>query len=356
MREKFVYILLIALTFVSCEEYYTPELDSAQSMLVVESHMTNDPTQNFVRLTMTQPFYSGVADKVTGAKVEFISVGAETTRGIESSQGYYTFSQIPVPGKKYLLRITHQKDLYESDVVIMPPLPSIDSLYTHHKVEKIYRASSYGPPFLEEIPGREICINAPVTQKLEYYRFNWQAVLQWLYPPPQTDPLFIPPIWYGWVSVYNNGPFNLAGSKEFRVSDKVLNHPILSLPYNCEAYLDSSALIPAGWILIIDQYGITKDSYNFHEKLNKQFSAEGSLFDPMLTQVYGNMVCRTNPEKKVLGFFDLNSYRQHRYYLYLGNGDERLVIQRRINRYPDIPPGGYKDDGTFPEFWENKYL
>jgi hypothetical protein len=55
-----------------------------------------------------------------------------------------------------------------------------------------------------------------------------------------------------------------------------------------------------------------------------------------------------------LGFFDLNSYRQYRYFLFFGYDEKTKVIQRRLNRYPDIPGNG-EQQGIIPEFWENAY-
>lgn len=352
MRLEYYYIAILALLLCSCEEYYKPDLDVVPGLLVVESHLTNDPNQNFVKLTKALEFYSTKQEeKVSGAKVELVEINGGTTKGIESSTGYFTFPKIPVSGKKYILRITYIKDIFESDPVIMPPIPAIDTLYTIHKIEKSYRTDAFGGPALVETPGRDICIDAPISSTLEYYRFNWRAVIQWRYdfPPPPEVP---PPPYFGWISYLQKGQFNIAGPKPFSISDKVKNHPVLFLGYDSRAYLDSVTQIPKGWIVIIDQYGISKESYDFHEKLNKQLSAEGTLFDPVLTQVYGNIHCRTNPKIMAVGFFDLNSHRQYRYFLDIGYNEKSKTVQRRLNRHLIIPDNGYLR-GITPAFWEN---
>lgn len=342
--------------FVSCEDYYKPDLEVVPGLLVVESHLTNDPNQNFVKLSLTRGFYStGPVENIAGARVDLLETGGQTMKGIESGSGYFTFPRTPVSGKRYQLRISYQRDVFESEYVVMPPLPSIDSLYTMHKIEKTYRTDAYGAPTQVETPGREIDIDAPITPQLKYYRFNWRAIIEWVYNPPAPAFGPPPPPVFGWLSRYDKGIFNLAGPKEFSISDKVRTHPVLSLAYDSRIYLDSATQIPVGWIVIVDQYGITKNSFDFHNKLNKQFTAEGSLFDPILTQVYGNIRCTTDPSKIALGFFDLNSYRQYRYFLNLGSGDDKFVIQRRLNEYFIIPDEGFTDDGTLPVFWENNY-
>lgn len=135
MRKKIIYLALFAALCISCEEYYNPEMESVPGMMVVESNLTNDPHQNYVRLSMTQDFYStSQEEKITGAKVELIQIYGETMTAIEQSSGYYTFSGTPVPGRNYMLRITYQEDIYESATVTMPPIPAIDTLYTLHKI------------------------------------------------------------------------------------------------------------------------------------------------------------------------------------------------------------------------------
>lgn len=354
MRTKLIYLALTVMLFTSCEEYYKPDLDVVPELLVVDSHVTNDPKQNFVRLSKTRSFYSTSEEgKIIDAKVELIDTSGETTKGNEVTSGYFTFSKLPIPGRKYFIRITHGKDIYESAQVYMPPLPAIDTLYTKHKIEKTYRTDAFGVPEQLELSGREIYIDAPTNPQLKYYRFSWRAVLQWIYSPTEYSEI-PPPSVYGWKSFYDNDVFNIAGPKEFSTSDKVQQHPILWRAYNNKEYLDSLTQTGNGWILIIDQYGISKASYDFHEKLNRQLAAEGSLFDPLLTQIYGNIKCVSNPSKIALGFFDLNSYRQHRYFLGLGYSEKSVVTQRRLNQYPDIPDNGYQTENP-PPFWINYY-
>ena len=353
MRKEITYLALFLALFTSCEEYYKPDLDVVPSTLVVESQLTNNPAKNFVKLSMTQDFYNTTANQdVVGAEVELVQVGGPVQNGIDGGAGYFTFPSSPIPGKKYFLRVKNQKDIYESETILMPPVPQIDTLYTVHNIEKSYRTDAFGSPQLVETPGRKIYIDAPITSALEYYRFDPRAVLQWVYSPPAPPFMPPPPPWYGWKSIYDRGTFNIAGPKEFSSSDKVTKHPIVSLAYDTQLYLDSTSQVGAGWVLILDEYGTTKSSYDFHEKLNKQLSADGSLFDPVLTQVYGNIKCTSDPTKIVLGFFELNSYRQYRYFLNLGVDEGSQAVQRRLNRYPDIPYEGHLI-GERPSFWES---
>ncbi len=352
MRKKLIHMIFFVLFLTSCEEYYKPSMDVVSAILVVDAHISNDSQQSFVKLTMTSDYYNHTqTDSVISANVKLIEGANFTIEGYEKSKGYFIFAESPVFGERYRIRITYKDDIYESNSVVMPPLPTIDSIYSKDILMKSFRTDAYGVPATIETRGREICIDAPITSKLQYYRFNDRAILQWVsYPLAKDDtPL---PAFYGWKSIYFNGLFNLAGPKDFNGSAKVRQHPLLSLDYNAHAYLDSATQNPAGWILIIDQYGITKESYDFHNRLNNQFTAVGNLFDPVQTQVYGNIHCTTNPERLVLGYFDLKSYHQYRYYFYPGGGPDNQVILRQLNyRDFDIPDQN-DTTGIRPVFWE----
>ena len=160
-------------------------------------------------------------------------------------------------------------------------------------------------------------------------------------PPP-------PPV-YGWQSNTANDQFNIAGPKEFSQTGKIEKQPLIMLPYNEQSFLypDSTFM---GWIIIINQYGTSRGSFEYHEKLNSQFAADGTLFDPIQTQVYGNITCKTDSSKTAYGYFDLNSYRQYRYYLFFYSPIGAVNL-RQIFRYPSIPDSG-STVGIPPDWWE----
>lgn len=338
----------------SCEDRYFPKLEEMPQLLVVESHLTNDSRQNYVRISASNGFYeNNYGEALPGLTVSLIQEDGKSQKAIDRGNGYYSFLEAPVSGNSYKLRINHLKDVYESDMVVMPALPSIDSIYTQYKVSKTYRTDEFGPPVLIETPSREIYVDVPVNAAIQYYRFKWRAVLLWCITPPPT-PLGYPASTYGWNSLIDNDRINLAGEKRFSESPQIKKHPILSLPYDYRIYIDSEEKLENGWIIILDQYGTEKKAYEFYEELNKQFTAENNLFDPVLTQINGNMHCLNDPSKKILGFFEINSYRQYRYYFNIWSIDQGKVLLRELKRFPDIPGEG-QTLRTPPEFWEYTY-
>jgi len=350
MNKKLIYFYILILLLSSCEEKYIPHIENIEGQLVVEAQITNNPTKNFVHLTKTTSFYDKqTLAAVTGASVELVEINGRIIQGKTNGAGFFNFSSVPVPGENYKLRIIVQNDTYESEVVTMPPDPSILSFYTGHIERKEYLTDGYGVPLAYQVKEREIYIDAPITTELSNYRFNTKAVLEWSWQPESLigPP---PPPHFGWLSYYPKSDFNIAGPKKYSQTGKIEKHPLMALPYNAkELFLKPDSMMN-GWIIIIDQYGTSKGSHEYHEKLNSQFAADGSLFDPIQTQIYGNITCTSDPSKIVFGYFDLNSYRQYRYFLYISNPNA-AVIQRQIFNYPLIPEEGDKKSIP-PDWWE----
>lgn len=354
MLKELLYLSLSLICFASCEEAYFPEIDTAEGHLAVKALITNDPSQNYVHLTKTTSFYDKTAAEViTGASVKLMDAAGKGFQGNEISPGYFHFNTVPVIGQDYKLQILLINDVYESESVTMPPVPSITRFYTEQVENMEYHSGANGAPVASKVTGRELYIDAPVSSALSYYRFGMRSVLEWYYQPPPVPPPppDVPPV-FGWQSLYFKDNYNIAGPKQFSHTGLIEKHPLILLPYSTALFIKPNSVF-RGWIFILDQYGTSQGSYDHHEMLNSQFSAGGSLLDPVQTQVIGNITCKTDPSKKIYGYFDLNSYRQYRYYLYFTDPKPGGIITlREIASYPYIPDNGQKIGYPPPGWWE----
>ena len=137
MIKELTYIILMLVFFASCEDIYHPKIDIVEGHLIVESLITNDPNQNYVHLTNGTSFYDqNPSDGVPGALVNLIDGAGNITKGTESSSGTFHFNIVPVPGQTYKLQILYNSDTYESEAVIMPPIPHLINFYTG-RIEKV---------------------------------------------------------------------------------------------------------------------------------------------------------------------------------------------------------------------------
>lgn len=344
------YAAFVIVLFSSCEKYYYPSIDKMEGVLVVDAQITNDPSKNFVFLSRSHDFYSkDPVLPVSGAKVDLIESTGVVISAMESGTGYFSFTQLPEAGKNYKLRITTGKDIYESEMATMPPIPTINNFRALNQVKTLFLPDINGVPRASVVGGKEFYLDAPLSASLSNYRFYVRSVLEWVYyPPEQPVP---PPPTYGWQSFYDNSRYNLAGNVKTNVTtNKIEQHPLLFLSFNAKGYLRNDTLLTCGWILIVDEFGTSRGSYDYHQKLNSQFAAEGSLFDPIQTQIVGNITCKTDPARIVFGYFDLNSYTQFRYFTNFSS-EESAVTLRKLSNVPLITEQG-SVQGYPPPWWQ----
>lgn len=339
MRKDLYYLLFILVLLVSCEEVYHPNMDTVEGRLVVEAQITNDLKKNIIHLSRTRSFYDRLSViEVSGASVTLVDlVSKSSVKAFEASSGHYTLNFVPETGKQYFLRIIIQNVVYESASVTMPPLPAFTRFYNEEVTKTFWSNNGDGIPRPVEKLGRELYFDLPVTASLSHYRFEKREIVQWSWDSPYKGD--IKPTAFGWYSFRNKESFHLAAPKDFSETEKIEKYPLDMITYSPIPYIYSDTLQYHGMILIFEQFGTSKESYDYHLKLNNQFAATGSLFDPVQTQVFGNIICKTFPSEIVYGFFDLNSYRQYRYYYFL-NTPPGVTILRPVYRFPDIPDEG----------------
>ena len=107
-----------------------------------------------------------------------------------------------------------------------------------------------------------------------------------------------------------------------------------------------------GWILKIDQYSLTREAYTFWTDIQKLEETEGEIFDPIATQLRGNMRCISNDEILMLGLFEVASkITTPAFVNYIpANG---YYPGRRVNITHTFPDNGWNDTIP-PDFWIEK--
>lgn len=353
--KRLIYILMIIALIISCEEIYHPDIDDVDPLLVVEAIFSADEEVNSIYLYQTQNFNNPDATypRISGATVSVIDDAGTTYNCAETSTGIYTMYGKLDPGRSYHLFIETDGEQYISNQQAVPGKPVLDSVYA----DRAYKVSVTGTANSSENVKREYGVQmySDMFQKesVNHYRFYGRKVLQYvdtydtvIMGMPQTLPIFI------WKSIYPRGIFNIAGPPQYSVEKNIIQHPLEFFENTYTKYMPDTMSF-AGWIYIIDQYGINEDSYYFYEDMNGQLGAEGRIFDPVYAQLEGNITCESDPQKVVLGNFEITTYTESRYFIIYSSVLEDFEI-KEIEYFYDIPLSGYIKD-IRPDFWEWMY-
>lgn len=347
-----LYILILILTFVACEEIYNPKIDEVDNMLVVEAILRVDQQFNSINLYRSRGFNATDESypRVSGATVFLIDDEGSTLNFAESTAGIYITNELLNPNRIYTLHINLDGEQYVSEAQEVPITPVIDTVYGERDYRVSVRGAANTADDIVKEYGIQILADINDQETLNHYRFYGRKVIQYMdtydtviMGMPETRPIYI------WRSIYPSGIFNIAGPPSYSASRDISKHPLEFFEDDYFKYMPDT-LSFMGWIYIIDEFGINENSYNYYNDLNQQLGTEGRIFDPVYVQLQGNMYCDSDPSKLVLGNFEITTRSEYRYFLYYTRKREEFWL-RKIPYFYDIPERGYiKDDR--PDFWE----
>lgn len=88
-----------------------------------------------------------------------------------------------------------------------------------------------------------------------------------------------------------------------------------------------------GYSILVRQYALTEDAYNYWQLIQKTTDNVGTLFDVQPTQLTGNIHCTTTPSQPVIGYITATTMQQQRL----------SILQQSLNNWPINEPGNSCD-------------
>jgi len=315
-------IIIILTTLIRCTEVYEPDISSATSALVVEGLITDEEGPFTIKLTLAKPLpydsLGGIRFVVMGAKVKIIdnqnniySLTEKTPGNYVTPDGFKT--EI---GKSYKLNIAAKDgNTYESKMEKLLPSQTYDSLRAIRTYENYINEKSE----LQNVVGADFKVDLfsdySKTDTVPACRFHPVLTYQYWYTYRDRDingNEIMSYHWnnFGWKTYIMNMTQNMTDEKAPSNSPLIKNHSVCFVPFDALSYAIILPPLTVIYYLKIDQYTLNHDSYRFYKSANSQLSASGKIFDPVNSQLYGNMRCINNPSKNVLGLFEVSSVKK----------------------------------------------
>lgn len=291
---------------ISCRENYDPPATATdKSFLVVEANL--DP-QGVSTVLLSR---TSTLETRNGLKLEkdaIITVEDRNNnvvgRPVVISGGTYSFPNMGlVIGNQYRLHIrTSNNKEYVSAYVTAKKTPPIDSISWEH-VDK----------------GVQIYANThDNTGNSQYYRWDydetWQITSYYfsdvIYDPVIKDvrPRRFPAEDVSNCWKYDNSTRILLGNSTHLQSDIIYKAPLLLIP-------NGSEKLSVRYSMLVRQYVLDRDGYNFYELMRKNTEQVGSIFSPQPTEIAGNITCVGHPEEYVLGYVTSSTVVQQRMFI-----------------------------------------
>jgi hypothetical protein len=298
---------LLVLSLLCCKKpYNAPVKSSVDSFLVVEGTINSGTDSTIINISKTVKLTDTTSTKnpLLGATVTVES----DQNGIwnlydNTRNGSYGAAPLNLPaGQKYRLRITSADGRkYLSDFIAVKPTPPIDSV-----------------GYIQQKDGIQLYVNAhDPSNNTRYYRWDYNET------------------WYfhsKWASAYvldsatntivarrrdQDVHFCYTGDYSSHIvlnstarlsSDVVYQSPIIFIP-------NTSEKIEEKYSILVKQYALPVEAYQFYQNLAKNTEQLGSIFDAQPTQLIGNIHCLTNPLEPVIGYLTVTNVQSKRIFI-----------------------------------------
>jgi hypothetical protein len=311
-------VCAVLITLCSCvEPYDPPAIKELVDLLVVDGFINaSDSTAN-VRLSKA----TALAENSAGAPEANASVVIEDDLGNlvqlqENVFGNYSLSRTSFPfSRKYRLIIqTQNKKQYYSDFINLTRTPAIDSINWKPSIQQ---------------RGINVYVNTHDDENQTLY-YQWTFEETWEYNSNYPSVfrlqggvvLEVKEIPYRcWMSEPSTEI--LVGSSSQLSADVIKEFRLLSLPI-------PSLKISNRYSILVKQMALTKDAYDFYLQLKKSTESLGGLFDPMPSQVLGNLHS-SNPDEPVLGYFSGGEVSEKRTFIRFSELPPDLTEQPKFN-------------------------
>ncbi|GAB2534500.1 DUF4249 domain-containing protein [Rufibacter soli] len=298
---KSTLFLLATLFLTACEEPYSPEvIDQPNKFLVVNGFInTNGPT--VIKLSRSQ----NISETKNPALEKGAVVRVEEENGTkftlqETQTGTYTLAKFQAnPSKRYRLYIKTGNKEYASEYVAVKTTPPIENI--------TWQADKDGLQFF--VDTRDPLNNS------RYYR--WEFEETWEYTP-----------YYYSQFEYKNGKMEARtiendiylcwredkSNKIYIANSTKLSQDVIS-KFPLHKLHSGSDKIKNKYSILLKQFALSKEAYEYYEALQKNTENIGTLFDPLPTQLTGNITSLSDPAEPVIGFITAGAGSEKRIFV-----------------------------------------
>jgi len=301
-------LLFVALVYQACKDPYSiPAKAGNNQALIVEGYL-NANGQTTIKLSRSVEITSqyNFADELNAA-VQIESDNSLIYPLTEQGKGLYIHPQISYPeSQKYRLKITTKNGaIYYSEYVGIKKSPPIEQVF--------WERNDDGVNFYVK--------TADPINNTRYYRWEWEETWKFqmelkaelYFPRPDTVLLWsidslaqYPYDRICWQSEKSSQI--LIGSTE-QLSQDVLPRQLIAFIPNGDWKLNDQ------FSIFVKQQAITRESYQYWEKISKNSSGLGSVYSPMPSEIKGNIYCASDPSLPVIGYFEASGLTEKRIFI-----------------------------------------
>jgi hypothetical protein len=356
---KSIFALAVVLTLCKCIDPYSPKLKGYESLLVVDGLVTDENKSYTVKLSRTLQDQNDTPPMVSDATV-FITDNAGNYCYLNNmGDGIYKTDSSQFrgqTGKTYVLHInTPEGENYESDQCLMQSVPHIDSIYFAKDQEVVNNGTE-----IQE--GIRIYLDSEEGDNNLNYRWTFEETWEFKVPNPKRfNFLYLKP------GLVINRIVKVEHVKEFcwknRKSDEILIRAVYAGEPN-QIRKEPLFFIATGesdrlmikYSILVKQYSISKNEYDFWDNLKKVNSSGADIFAAQPYPVTSNIHSIKNPNEWVLGYFQVSAVTQKRKNIHFNDiAAMNVPFYQYTCETMEFEPRDFDTPQSPPKTWDDVY-
>lgn len=301
---KYIAAIVSVTAAVSCKKPYNPPaIASPGTYLVVEGIINSGPDSTIITLSHTV----SLSGKVTVNPVLHAIVEVESDQNTiypltETKNGNYVSGGLNLNNSnKYRLSIkTQGGEQYYSDYVAVlnsPPIDSVNFTITNNGIN--ISSATHDPANIVKYYRWDYLETWIVHSAFaSLYKSNGDTVLLRDFANDQ--------IYTCWIT--DTSSTIVLGSTAGLSKAVITNNPVTSV-------VSTSEKLGVEYSILVRQYALTGDAYNFWSNIKKNTEQLGSIFDAQPSQISGNIHSSTSPSEPVIGYVSVGSTTNKRIFV-----------------------------------------
>jgi len=330
--QRYILPLIILLaTFYACiEEYFPPDVNiKSNRYLTVNGIIYNDDSIKTIILSRSKSAWESdtVYEMVNDAQVTIVDDLDNIVTFFQSGNGVYQSDFQPQNERTYQLNIIDEFGTeYQSEQVRMEFTPEIDSVYWKMKIDPYSED--------EEYQGVDIRVSTHNDAgQYSYYKWDWTETWE-IHARYRAVYEYVD----GKVIITNRIPYAcwledstadiIIGNTESLSKNQITDKIIQEIPF-------TQNKLHVRYSILVRQYALDKEAYNFWHNLQNSNETSGSLFDRQPTELKGNIRNLSNPLEPVMGYFDIYEVKKKRLFI---DRDEIPIERGIVDGYSGCEP------------------
>ncbi len=318
INKKYIsFILLTALINISCRETFELETENFESVLVVETTITNELKYQDIKLSRTYLLESNSEPVIENNAIVNITDNLNNTYSFsQNTDGVYV-SDIEFeaePNRFYTLDIaTNDGKTFTSSTTTLPPVSQIDNLYPEYIINDAGEESI------------QVLVDSNnETTGAEYFRYEYEETYKIVAPHHsnfdisfenynvtngvQTYDIIITPREQEERICFTSK----TQTDIIQYTTSILNENTISR-FPVKKLATNTSKIRTRYSILVKQYTQNIEAYTFYRTLNDLGNIESILSQSQPGFIFGNIES-TNNNDRVIGFFEVSAVDEQRIY------------------------------------------